>query len=156
MMVGGTGSIALLNGGLSYVYNNTVYRSGSFDGNLAPSCIFLGYRGTFEKGTLIANNLCVNAVTNRSGRVLYIDSTNGLDVSAVTILNNLYYNPHGHDGWRWLNVEYSSLAAFQAASGQTLIRLPLIHPCPIPVKVEFAPAHCDRRRDRSHVPWGTA
>jgi hypothetical protein len=117
-MAGSSGSISVTSGGVSYIYNNTIYRSGSYPGTTPPSCISLGFSGAFPKGTLIANNLCINSMTDRSGRTRYLDAANGLDVSAVTVVNNLYYNPHGYDRWNWLNVEYSSLAAFQAASGK--------------------------------------
>jgi hypothetical protein len=126
-MAGGTGSIAIASGGVSYVYNNTVYRSGSYPGTTPPSCISFGFKGTFPSGTLIANNLCINSMTDKFGRTRYLDGGNGPNVSAITVVNNLYYNPHGQDHWNWLNVEYASLAAFQAASGKdagSIVKLP--------------------------------
>ena len=116
LMVGGSGSISIASRGVSYVYNNTIYRSGTYPGTTPPSCIFFGYSGRFEKGTLVANNLCVNSMTDRLGQTTYLDSGNGPDVSAVTVVNNLYYNRSGYDRWKWLNIEYSSLAAFHAAT----------------------------------------
>lgn len=116
MMVGGSGSISIGSGGVSYVYNNTIFRSGTSPGVTPPSCVFFGYSGRFEKGTLIANNLCVDSKTDQFDRATYLDSGNGPDVSAITLVNNLYYNPKGYDRWKWHDVEYSSLAAFHAAT----------------------------------------
>ena len=115
-MVGGSGAISIGSGGISYVYNNTIYRSGTYPGTTPPSCVFFGYSGRFEKGTLIANNLCINSMTDSLGQTTYLDSGNGPDVSAITVVNNLYYDPRGIGRWKWVNVEYSSLAAFYAAT----------------------------------------
>jgi hypothetical protein len=116
MMVGGSGSISITSGGISYVYNNTIYRSGTYPGTVPPSCMFFGYSGRFEKGTLIANNLCVNSASDQFGQTAYLDSSKVPDVSAITLVNNLYYNPRGYNRWKWLDVEYSSLEAFHAAT----------------------------------------
>jgi hypothetical protein len=113
MMINGGGAVAISAGGVSYVYNNTIFRSGLYSGGTPPSCIFFGYSGTFPSGTLIANNLCINSMTDRFGRTRYLDGGNGADVAAITLRNNMYYNPQDYNHWNWNRVEYSSLVEFQ-------------------------------------------
>ncbi len=120
MMTGASGSIAISHGGISYVYNNTIVRSGTYTGSVPPACISLGLPGVYPAGTIIANNMCINSMTDRLGRTRYLDAGSATDASAVTIANNLYYNPEGNDHWNWLNVDYASLAAFKTASGKDI------------------------------------
>jgi hypothetical protein len=82
LMANGSGAVVINSGGVSYVYNNTIYRSGSFAGGTPPSCISFGWSGIFPKGTLIANNLCLNLMADRLGRGRYLDAGKGPDVSA--------------------------------------------------------------------------
>jgi hypothetical protein len=118
MMVGGSGSVSLNGGGVLYVYNNTIFRSGKYDGTTAPSCIYFGYSGKFSKESVVANNLCVNSMKDRFGHSSYLDSGSGVDVSDITVANNLYYNPEGQHRWRWQNIEHSTLSSFQAGSAK--------------------------------------
>lgn len=111
-MRGGSGVYAISPpGGTLSIYNNTVYRTGVFQG-VTPSCYNFGNTGVFPAGVLLANNLCVITATDDVyGLARYID-VNGADVSAVTIRNNLYYSPNAV--W-WMNARYDTLAAVQAA-----------------------------------------
>jgi hypothetical protein len=74
-----------------------------------------GWTGVFPKETLIANNLCVNSMIDQLGRTRYLDEP---DVSAITVVNNLCFNPLGYHRWNWRNVEYSSLEEFHRATGK--------------------------------------
>jgi hypothetical protein len=127
-MMNGGGVVAISAGGVSLVYNNTIFRSGSYAGTTPPSCIFFGYSGVFPDGTLIANNLCINSMTDRFGRTRYLDGGNGPDVSGVILRNNMYYNPRGYNHWNWNKIEYSSLAEFQQTANETmsLVSSPLL------------------------------
>jgi hypothetical protein len=127
MMGSGSGAIAINSGRVSYVYNNAIYRSGSLPGSNAASCISFGLSGIFPKETLIANNLCINSIMDRMERTRYLDAGAGPDVSAVTVINNRYYNPAGYQQWKWHDVEYSSLEAYQLATkkdGSSLVKDP--------------------------------
>ncbi len=117
MMAGNSGSIALSSGGVSYVYNNTIYRDGHYNGMTPPSCISFGFEGIFPKGTLVANNLCINSMTDQLGRTLYIDAGKP-DVSAVALINNLYCDSKGVAGWNWGGADYPTLASLQSATGK--------------------------------------
>jgi hypothetical protein len=117
LMAGNSGSIALSSGGVSYVYNNTIYRDGHYMGTTAPSCVSFGFEGVFPKGTVVGNNLCINSMTDRFERTRYLDSGTP-DVSAVAVMNNLYCDPRGVAGWNWGGADYSSLVSFQSATGK--------------------------------------
>jgi hypothetical protein len=108
----GTGAFALSATGVAYIHNNTVYRTGVFN-NITPACYSLGNVGTFPAGYLLANNLCViPARDSVYGTSRYVD-VNGADVTAVTIANNMYYNPNGEDRWQ-INGSQIGLATVQA------------------------------------------
>jgi hypothetical protein len=118
LMANGSGSVVVNGGGVSYVYNNTIYRSGRYEGGTPPSCFSFGWNGIFPKGTLVANNLCVNLMTDRLGRSRYLDAGKGLDLSAMTIMNNLYLGQGARVAWNWLDVEYPSIDDFRRATGK--------------------------------------
>lgn len=92
-----------------YIYNNSFYQSGTitnpknitFEGSNASS--ITGY---------IANNICYS---NTGSKFIYSTTT-----PIMTIVGNDYYNP-GTQSFFWNNVNYSTFAAWQAASGQEKI-----------------------------------
>jgi hypothetical protein len=118
LMANGSGSVVINSGGVSYVYNNTIYRSGSYQGGTPPSCMSFGWTGIFPKGTLIANNLCVNLMTDRLGRSRYLDAGKGLDLAAVAIMNNLYFGRGTNVAWNWQNIEYPTIEDFHRATAK--------------------------------------
>ena len=65
----GGGSIALDPGSSLYVYGNTIYRSGTSLAQNPPSCWSTGYNGAYVAPVIIANNICVNASTDRWNRI---------------------------------------------------------------------------------------
>jgi hypothetical protein len=119
LLASGSGALALVPGGVAKVYNNSIYRTGSIVSTTPPSCLSFGSApGTVPAGTLFANNLCVISATDQFNRTVYIDA--GVpDVSAVTIVNNLYFNPNGYNHWS-INADYDGLAAVQAGTGKEM------------------------------------
>jgi hypothetical protein len=110
----GSGALALSGEAISYAYNNTIFRSGTSGG----ACWSFGYSSTYSGGVL-ANNLCINGAASM-GQTTWLTSDNSSDPSAVTMLNNAYFDPAGSsDSFSWLGgTTYATLAAFQAATGK--------------------------------------
>jgi hypothetical protein len=116
----GSGVYAISPAGTVKIYNNSIYRTGVFQG-ITPSCFNLSNVGVFPVGALLANNLCIIPATDSQfGQARFLDAQ-GSDISAMTIVNNLYWNPNNNIHWFVSPVgDYTSLAAFQAGTGKEM------------------------------------
>jgi hypothetical protein len=120
---GGVWALGPTTGG--YVYNNTAYRSLNSNGTTAVYCVSLGYNGTYGGG-VVANNTCTNAALNVYGQAGgFTDNNIGRNQSALTIINN-NYQLSGNPIFSWLGKNYSSLIAFQTATGKDVNSTTLI------------------------------
>ncbi len=120
LILDGGGSIALDPASGLYVYNNTVYRSGTSLAQNPPSCWSTGYNGAYVAPVVIANNICINASTDRWNRTRMVDGSNGATgLNTITMVANDYFNAgSGSTGYMWGSTAYSNLAAFQAGTWQ--------------------------------------
>ena len=69
---------------------------------------------------VIANNICINASTDRWNRTRMVDGSNGATgLNTITMVANDYFNAgSGSTGYMWGSTAYSNLAAFQAGTWQ--------------------------------------
>ena len=120
LILDGGGSIALDPGSSLYVYGNTIYRSGTSLAQNPPSCWSTGYNGAYVAPVIIANNICVNASTDRWNRTRMVDGSNGATgLNNITMVANDYYNAgNGSTGYMWGSNSYANLVGFQAGTGQ--------------------------------------
>ena len=120
LILDGGGSIALSPGSNLYVYNNTIYRSGTSPAQNPPSCWSTGYNGAYVAPVIIANNICVNASTDRWNRTRMVDGSNGATgLNAITMVANDYYNSgSGSTNYMWGTNSYANLVGFQTGTWQ--------------------------------------
>lgn len=107
----GQGAIYIANNtnltAFSYIYNNTVYLTG---GNTVSG--FYCWALISDATITVANNLCMTAGNN-----LLVNST--ITAPHVVLTHNGYWRNGGSNPlFRWNNVTYTSLAAYQTATGQ--------------------------------------
>lgn len=69
-----------------------------------------------------SNNQFKNNLVHANGQALFTSHYNAASPTPLAMDGNLYFSPRGpgKGNWQWLRVVYSSLAAFQAASGNDL------------------------------------
>ena len=120
LLIDGGGSIALNPASSLYVYNNTIYKGGVFPTQVPPSCWSTGYNGAYAAPVIIANNICVNASTDRWNDTRMVDGSGGATgLNTITMANNDYFNGGaGNTNYVWGSSTYRSLGAFQSGTWQ--------------------------------------
>ena len=120
LLLDGGGSVALNPGSTLYVYNNTIYKSGTSTQQTPPSCWSTGYNGAYAAPVIIANNICVNQSTDRYNRTRMVDGSNGsTGLGNITMTGNDYYNAGtGTTNYVWGSGAYATLSAFQSGTWQ--------------------------------------
>ncbi len=120
LLLDGGGSIALNPASTLYVYNNTVFKSGTLTTQTPASCWSTGYNGAYAAPVIIADNICVNQSTDRYNRTRMVDGSNGsTGLANITMTGNDYYNAGtGTTNYVWGSGTYANLPAFQSGTWQ--------------------------------------
>jgi hypothetical protein len=109
--IGGGGQISL-NPSTVQVYNNSVFMRAETHPGEPPSCIFMGFSGSYGPGSLVENNICDVLATSEFNVTSGI-ANGGADASGVTFRNNLYSS--NINNFNYGDGQLPSLQAAQAA-----------------------------------------
>src|SRR5262245_21374297 len=114
----GGGSISVPTAGVVQIYNNTIYKTFTMGGTLAPSCLSgsFGFGNGPAAGSIFANNICYQTSAADWGSAGYIMAIENANLSRLDMRSNDYFG-----GNLWVatgGANYNMLPAWQTGTGK--------------------------------------